>query len=209
MIFRYFYDTEFIEDGNIIDLISIGIVADDGRTYYAANSDLDMAKLIAHPWLNRYILPHLPTTDPEVHPSVKLLQSMFNLETPVVLDPNVTEVKPRWVIANEIRDFLLAPIAKHPDAKIELWADYGAYDHVALCQLWGTMTELPAGIPMWTHDLQQEIERHGADPVAIAELLLPEGHRAHHALDDAWETRWAYEHLQNSKNTSSPGGPND
>lgn len=27
---RYFYDTEFIEDGHTIDLISIGIVADPG-----------------------------------------------------------------------------------------------------------------------------------------------------------------------------------
>jgi hypothetical protein len=28
---KYFYGTEFIEDGKTIDLISIGIVAEDGR----------------------------------------------------------------------------------------------------------------------------------------------------------------------------------
>jgi hypothetical protein len=28
---KYYYDTEFIEDGRTIDLISIGIVAEDGR----------------------------------------------------------------------------------------------------------------------------------------------------------------------------------
>jgi hypothetical protein len=28
---RYWLDTEFIEDGKTIDLISIGIVAEDGR----------------------------------------------------------------------------------------------------------------------------------------------------------------------------------
>ena len=28
---RYFYDTEFIEDGRTIELISIGVAAEDGR----------------------------------------------------------------------------------------------------------------------------------------------------------------------------------
>ena len=28
---RYFYDTEFIEDGTTIELVSIGVVAEDGR----------------------------------------------------------------------------------------------------------------------------------------------------------------------------------
>lgn len=32
---KYFLDTEFHEDGKTIDLISIGIVAEDGREYYA------------------------------------------------------------------------------------------------------------------------------------------------------------------------------
>jgi hypothetical protein len=36
---RYAFDTEFIEDGRTIDLISIGIVCEDGREYYAVNSD--------------------------------------------------------------------------------------------------------------------------------------------------------------------------
>ena len=34
---KYFYDTEFIEDGSTIELISIGVVAEDGREYYAVS----------------------------------------------------------------------------------------------------------------------------------------------------------------------------
>ena len=34
-LMRIFYDTEFLEDGKTIDLISIGMVAEDGREYYA------------------------------------------------------------------------------------------------------------------------------------------------------------------------------
>ena len=41
---RFFYDTEFIEDGETIELISIGIVGDDGREYYAVSTDFDPAR---------------------------------------------------------------------------------------------------------------------------------------------------------------------
>ena len=38
---RYFYDCEFIEDGRTIDLVSIGVVAEDGREYYAVSTEFD------------------------------------------------------------------------------------------------------------------------------------------------------------------------
>lgn len=37
----------------------------------------------------------------------------------------------------------------------EFWADFGSYDWVALCQLYGTMMDLPAGWPMFVRDIQQ------------------------------------------------------
>ena len=38
---KFWFDTEFIEDGRTIDLISIGMVAEDGRQYYAVSSEFD------------------------------------------------------------------------------------------------------------------------------------------------------------------------
>lgn len=55
---RYFYDCEFIEDGRTIDLVSIGVVADDGREYYAVSTEFDAGR--AGPWVRRHVLPHLP-----------------------------------------------------------------------------------------------------------------------------------------------------
>ena len=67
--------------------------------------------------------------------------------------------------------------------KPELWADYGAYDHVAFCQIFGTMMDLPKGFPMFTHDLQQYAE-------ALGNPVLPEQEvSVHHALADA---KWAW-----------------
>ena len=38
---KFWFDTEFIEDGKTIDLISIGIVAEDGRTFYAESLECE------------------------------------------------------------------------------------------------------------------------------------------------------------------------
>jgi hypothetical protein len=54
---RYWFDTEFIEDGKTIDLVSIGIVAEDGRTYYAESSEFEAGK--AHPWVTENVLSQL------------------------------------------------------------------------------------------------------------------------------------------------------
>lgn len=54
----YWFDTEFIERPCTIDLISIGIVAEDGREYYAVSSEFDVAQ--ANPWVQENVLPQLP-----------------------------------------------------------------------------------------------------------------------------------------------------
>lgn len=56
---RYFFDTEFMEDGKTIELLSIGIVSDDGREFYAVNSEADHSK--ASEWVQQNVLPHLGT----------------------------------------------------------------------------------------------------------------------------------------------------
>lgn len=55
---RYFYDTEFIEDGETIELVSIGIVAEDGREYYAVSTDFDSSR--ANAWVRDNVLDKLP-----------------------------------------------------------------------------------------------------------------------------------------------------
>lgn len=55
---RYFYDTEFIEDGRTIELVSIGIVAEDGREYYAVSTDFDASR--ANAWVRDNVLDKLP-----------------------------------------------------------------------------------------------------------------------------------------------------
>lgn len=56
---RYFYDCEFIEDGTTIDLVSIGVVAEDGREFYAVSAEFDPRR--AGPWVRRHVLNKLPS----------------------------------------------------------------------------------------------------------------------------------------------------
>ena len=54
---KYFFDTEFIEDGKTIDLVSIGIVSEDGREFYAESWAIPWNK--ASGWVLDNVKPHL------------------------------------------------------------------------------------------------------------------------------------------------------
>lgn len=54
---NYFFDCEYEESSNGLLLISIGIVAQDGREYYAESSDVRHSAL--NPWLKENVVPHL------------------------------------------------------------------------------------------------------------------------------------------------------
>jgi 3'-5' exoribonuclease-like protein len=55
---RFFYDCEFIEDGITIDLVSIGVVGEDGREFYAVSTEFDASR--AGAWVRAHVLPKLP-----------------------------------------------------------------------------------------------------------------------------------------------------
>lgn len=179
---RIYYDCEFIEDGRTIDLISIGMVAEDGREYYAVSGEFSFKALAANPWLVENVWPslpriggdarnHIPVSTPLGRPRAhhKILRDLFDRSAP--------EVKPRGRIAADVREFVTSFRAP------ELWAWYGAYDHVALAQLFGRMIDLPDGIPMWTNDLKQECERLG-NPIVPTQTA-----GVHNALADARHNR--------------------
>jgi hypothetical protein len=170
---RIAYDTEFIEDGKTIELISIGMVTDDGDEYYAVNDDAPWRRVKKHEWLMEHVIPQLPQAhgDWRNHMPRRWLFDRAN-----------DIVKSRDQIADDVRQFILNARARRETSQpIQLWADYAAYDHVVLCQLFGPMVDLHSGIPMFTHDLRHELTR-----VGDAARGMPEQKTAdHHALNDA------------------------
>lgn len=191
----YCYDTEFLEDGKTIDLISIGIVCEDGREYYAVNSDMPHDRISKNDWLMKNVVKHLPLhhySEPRDG-----IGWIWGLDTKSPL------VKPKWVIANEVREFIVGDLADRDEAVStdelpELWAYYGAYDHVALAQLWGRMVDHPRFMPMYTHDLKQEMDR-----VGIASDSVPRAGDEHDALADA---RWNWSMLNRLRHVAREAG---
>ena len=74
---RYFYDCEFIEDGTTIDLVSVGVVAEDGREFYAVSTEFDSST--AGPWVRRNVLPKLPNPS-----SAAWMSSCFSGTSPML-----------------------------------------------------------------------------------------------------------------------------
>jgi hypothetical protein len=181
----YCYDTEFLEDGRTIELISIGIVCEDGREYYAVNGAVDQDRIKNDRWLLDNVWKHLPVRGGEERLTTVGEELGQAFDGPGFLDTTSPLVKPKWVIADEVRDFLLhhtiiddSSVTDPP----ELWAYVAAYDHVALAQLWGRLIDLPIGIPKYTYDLKQEMDRLGMPSSVVAKPP-----NAHDALADA---RW-------------------
>ncbi len=209
---RYFYDFEFIEDGITIEPISVGIVCGDGREYYGVNGDVDLLKLKGSPWLIANVLPHLPLNgrgalEQYLDPAPEDIVPRTDLLALVDLDRTHTNVRTRQQIADEVRSFILAPYLESDHVvEIELWADYAAYDHVALAQLYGRMIDLPDGFPMFTRDVQ-DYARHLA--VEGEYLPQPADDADHHALADAHLTRsrWRFLHQVEAGRTRTEGTP--
>lgn len=179
----YWYDTEFREDGKTIDLISIGIVAEDGREYYAVNAEMNVHRIYYHDWLMANVWPHLPRVESN--------WLGYEGRQPGELDRDHPTVKPRRRIAAEVQEFLTADLG--PKERAELWAYFCAYDHVALAQLWGPMKDIPDGIPMFTGELMQ-LWRDSGRPTKPDKPT-----NAHDALADARWNKELYEACQRAQ----------
>jgi hypothetical protein len=170
---KYFFDLEFLEDGRTIDLISIGIIAEDGREFYAVCEENDWYKIANHQWLRENVLPYLPVEYREFIPGKWI---------PIIKD------SPYWATKSELRERLLTFIG---DDTPEWWAYYADYDWVCLAQLFGRMIDLPKGWPMYCRDIKQLAD-------SVGNPQLPKQSGEHHALNDARCNKRAYDFLRDT-----------
>jgi hypothetical protein len=58
---KFWFDTEFIDNGKTIELVSIGIIDEKDRSYYAVSNEFDIKA--ADDWVKENVLPFLPSKD--------------------------------------------------------------------------------------------------------------------------------------------------
>lgn len=174
---RYTYDFEFIEDGKTIDPISMGMVnMNTGSELYLVFNDFDTRKVAKSDWLMKNVMPSIKH---------ETLVTVDFQGAPVVRDLLITEEGSvtREEGAQALMDFVSG------DTDIEWWNWYGAYDHVALCQLYGRMIDLPKGFPMFSNDIKQLHKEAGYCTMPV------QPHGKHNALDDARFNVVRYDYL--------------
>jgi hypothetical protein len=132
---KYFFDTEFQASRWSLELISIGIVSEDAREWYAWDA---AALTITDPWLVANVIPKLGHNGSSA---------------------TFSEIKNPDAMAKEIIEFI------GDDPNPQFWAYYGAFDWVAFCGIFGGMMALPAGWPWTFRDLRVELDRAGLSHV--------------------------------------------
>jgi hypothetical protein len=171
---KFYLDTEFIEYPGSIQLISIGIIAEDGESFYFISNEFD--RNTASSWVKENVIAKLPSEEEfNRYPNDVIANELVNFiakKLGVVVDINVNGGTASYFFRKD------GEIVE--DLGIEFWAYYADYDWVAFCWLFGTMMELPKGFPMYCHDLKQEMDR-----IEFPLALRPQQEDEHNALDDA------------------------
>jgi len=172
---KFFLDLEFIERGHQhpIELISIGIVSEDDRSYYAVSTEFNPDH--ASQWVRDNVLACLPDRDA--------------LPPTQGGSPRLWEESLAW----KSRKAIAVDIIKFVGDSPEFWGEWSAYDHVVFCQLFGTMMDLPKGFPMFTRDIVQLADFLGISTDDFPPSLETEGN--HNALLGAKTVKMRYEWL--------------
>lgn len=152
---RYWFDTEFDERGPDIQLISIGIVAADGRSYHVANADYDPAG--ANPWLRQHVLP--PLAHVAHKPKAVIRQEVLDFFSPAPSEIWAYFGEYDWIVLRQLVGHMLDWPAGWPlsHMNLEQWrlqlggpplpphrgTIHNALDDARWCQLaWQHLTQL-------------------------------------------------------------------
>lgn len=150
-----------------IELISIGIVREDGEEFYAISKEFDVPAAWDNEWLRKNVLqPICSETLGQTN------QNYLNNDLELVLQNN-------GLSRQRIKDLILNFIGDDMNPVFYGW--HADYDYVVFVQIFGGMKGYPKGFPFYFRDLKQTIDERN---LAIHQ---PENN-AHNALNNA---RWA------------------
>jgi len=195
---KYYFDTECLEGTQkenfpinlfrkntppTIDLISIGIVAEDGRELYAISKDFNLKEA----W-NRFDLAEQTMFEKQNgFKGRKIYWLRENVLKPIYEELCLIDMrklcyennpinfsylnlkkliqkhgKTNLQIAEKIKSFTTQYSENNNEIwdKPEFYAYYADYDWVVFCWLFGKMMDLPKGFPMYCRDLKQMLDEH-------------------------------------------------
>lgn len=214
---NYFIDTEFLEGtqekrflgikyGNTkptIDLISIGIVSENGKEFYAISKEFNLKEA----WNRCEIKLGLDGQTRKIEYWIRdnILKPIFNEHTNDYAEFNYKNMKrvinsiglTKSQIVNSLMTYLDYPwdsmhkTATFDFANTKFYGYFCDYDWVVFCWLWGKMKDLPEGFPYYCIDLKQIMSS-----LEVKKSQLPIQENEHNALDDAKWNKQVFEFLE-------------
>jgi len=156
---RIFLDTEFTGLHQKTTLISIGLISECGKTFYAELTDYDRTQI--DEWLLENVIDNLlysePPEDEQNHYSMERhkdnpignpIDKSYSLSTrcnKIELKEHLT----KWLLQFE---------------RIEIWSDCLAYDWVLFCDIFGGAFDVPSNVDYIPFDICTLFKTKGIDP---------------------------------------------
>lgn len=174
---KVFFDCEFSGLRKDTTLISIGMVADDGRTIYCELTDYDESQI--DDWLRENVLAHLTLAD-------------FDIDRDY--EPHASDVRTKGekhIVAHALVHWFFH---FYGNEEVELWGDCLAYDWVLFCDVFGNAFDIPENVYYIPFDLATLLKLKGIDPdINREEYAGLTGGNKHNALADALVIKACYE----------------
>ena len=175
---KVFFDTEFTGLHQNTTLISIGLISECGKTFYAELTDYDM--LQCDNWIFENVIKNLLFNE---YPNSGIVLSN---------DMNCFEVKANSLSVNEQLEKWL-----YQFEEVEIWSDCLSYDWVLFNQLFGHAFNIPKNVYYIPFDICTLFKMKGVDPDIYREeyASMSENSVKHNALWDAKVIKKCYELL--------------
>lgn len=178
MTTKIFFDTEFTGLHQKTTLISIGLISECGKTFYAELTDYEV--LQCDTWIFENVIKNLLFNE---HPNSGIVLSN---------DPNCFEIKANSLSVKEQLENWLSQFEK-----VEIWSDCLSYDWVLFNQLFGHAFNIPKNVYYIPFDICTLFKIKGVDPDISREeyASMSENSVKHNALWDAKVIKKCYELL--------------
>lgn len=198
---KIFFDTEFTGLHKDTTLISIGIIAEDGRTFYAELNDFDESQL--DDWTQQNVIANLLFEAPKEYMPSHWEQEAYMMSTvqPDILLTEQFNVELRGdtrTVAAQLTKWL-----EQFNEEVEVWSDCLAYDWVLFCNLFKHAFNIPKCVYYIPFDICTLFKVKGVDPdinrEEFAGCTSSDDVKKHNALWDAKIIRDCYNKLIDMK----------
>lgn len=186
---KVFFDTEFTGLHKNTTLISIGLVDENGRTFYAEFTDYDKKQI--DNWLQDNVMDNLTIINSG---SVNYKLAMGeNVDIDAGCFAGTTAY---------IRDKLAKWLSEYD--LVEIWSDCLAYDWVLFNNIFGHAFKIPKNVYYIPFDICTLMKVKGVDPNISREKYAYDGTfpydtKKHNSLYDAWTIKRCYERLMSNE----------